>query len=166
LVTLSDNTQVEVKSLKKGDLVQTPQGSTKVLCVVKTKKLDGFADLCTMKNGLQITKHHPIKHNGVWKFPSDLVAPEMIACDFVYNLVVSDHHIVFINEVPVILLGHNYKTGILNHPYLGSQKVVDDLKAMPGWSNGLIQLEDGCMIKNKKTNECKLIYNGQENAVY
>jgi uncharacterized Zn-binding protein involved in type VI secretion len=56
-----------------------------------------------------------------------------MSCDFVYNLVIDSDHVVIINGVPLILLGHNYNHGILMHPYLGSQRVIDDLKEMPGW---------------------------------
>jgi hypothetical protein len=68
----------------------------------------------------------------------------------VYNLVIDFDHVVIINGVPLILLGHNYKKGILKHPYLGSQRVINDLKEMPGWKEGLVQLKDGCMLKDPK----------------
>lgn len=45
-------------------MVQTLNGNAKLLCVVKTKKLNGTADLCTLEGGLKITKKHPIIHNG------------------------------------------------------------------------------------------------------
>lgn len=63
-----------------------------------------------------------------------------------------------INGVAVILLGHNYTEGILKHEYLGSQKVIDDLKQMPGWNQGLVELNNGCM---KKINgqSTRLVYN-------
>lgn len=61
---MSDKSTKLVKNLKKGDMVQTLNGNAKLLCVVKTKKLNGTADLCTLEGGLKISKKHPIIHNG------------------------------------------------------------------------------------------------------
>jgi hypothetical protein len=80
--------------------------------VIKTKKLHGTADLCTLPQGLKITKNHPILHNETWIFPKDVFSPKKERCGFVYNLVVQDHHIAIINSVPVVLLGHGFTTGI------------------------------------------------------
>jgi len=67
-----------------------------------------------------------------------------MTCDAVYNMVVDQNHIAIVNEVPVILLGHNYTTGVLKDEYLGSNKIIEDLKQMPGWSEGLVKLNPGC----------------------
>ena len=74
----------------------------------------------------------------------------MVKCGAVYNLVVDREHIVFINEVPVILLGHSYTQGILRHDYLGSQKVIQDLERMPGWNTGFIILNGDCALRQNK----------------
>jgi hypothetical protein len=42
-------------------------------------------------------------------------------------MVIEDNHVTIVNDVPVILLGHNYTTGILKDDYLGSNKIIDDL---------------------------------------
>jgi hypothetical protein len=66
-----------------------------------------------------------------------------------------------INDIPCILLGHNYTTGILKNEYLGSNKVVDDLKQMPGWTEGEIEFNPGCFMKVGKNKRSKLVYNGE-----
>jgi hypothetical protein len=43
-----------------------------------------------------------------------------------------------INEIPVILMGHNYTVGILKHEYIGSQKIIKDLQLLKGWEFGLV----------------------------
>lgn len=97
---------------------------------------------------------------GDWVYPSDIVQPQQMDCEFIYNLVVDQGHVAIVNQTPLILLGHNYTQGILKHPYLGTQKVIDDLEKMPGYKQGLVLLNDGCMLKSKKTGQQKLIYNG------
>jgi len=107
---------------------------------------------------LKITPGHPVAHGGKWLYPRDIVPPSPVECDAIYNLVVDEGHIVTCNSVPLILLGHDYQEGILKHEYLGSSKVVEDLKRMPGWSQGLIELNMGCM---KKVNgvRTKIVHN-------
>jgi hypothetical protein len=54
---------------------------------------------------------------------------------------VVDHgHVAIINGVEVILLGHNFTTGILKHDYYGTNKVINDLMKMPGFNDGLVTL--------------------------
>ena len=84
----------------------------------------------------------------------------MLPCEAVYNMVVDKIHISIVNNIPAILLGHNYTTGILKHEYLGSNKIVEDLSRMPGWENGLIELNPGCFKKEGKNKRSKIVYNG------
>jgi len=116
--------------------------------------------MCTFESGLTITSGHPIVHNGEWKYPRDIVSPSTIPCPFIYNLVISSNHIVTINGTELILLGHSYTEGILKNDYLGSRKIREDLEKMPGWQNGLIELNSGCMIK-KAGQAVRMVYNGE-----
>lgn len=72
---------------------------------------------------------------------------------------------VVINGTTCICLGHSYTEGILKHAYFGSDKVVKDLKAMPGWDRGLIELRNGCIKKGKDMMINALVYNGPKLAV-
>lgn len=65
---------------------------------------------------------------GKWVYPGDIVEAKTVTCDAVFNLVVKEGHVAIVNDVPAILLGHNYTTGILKNEYLGSARVVNDLK--------------------------------------
>ena len=47
----------------------------------------------------------------------------------------------YVNEMPLILPGHSFEEGILKHEYLGSQRVIQDLKKERGWEQGFIVLE-------------------------
>ncbi|KAI9008506.1 hint-domain-containing protein [Hyaloraphidium curvatum] len=33
------------------------------------------------------------------------------------------------------------------HPYFATDKVVDDLRTMPGWERGLVEFDEGCMLR-------------------
>jgi hypothetical protein len=57
---------------------------------------------------------------------------------------------VIVNEVPLILMGHDYKAGILQHDYYGSQKVIQDFEKIQGWTNGYIEFSAGSFTKQKR----------------
>ena len=62
-------------------------------------------------------------------------------------MVLDKDHIAIVNGTPLILLGHNYTEGILKHPYLGSRAVIRDLRRLPGWDQGLIEMNGGWIKK-------------------
>jgi hypothetical protein len=120
-----------VKDIRKGDYIMSINNKkAKVECLVKFNCYNGQENLCTLENGLKITRKHPILHNGNWIYPKTITNPTFEKCEAVYNMVVSSEHIAIINNTPVILLGHNYTHGILKDNYLGSEKVRNDLKKM------------------------------------
>ena len=139
-VKMADGSLKLVRDLVKGDNVSTPSGSAKVVCILKTVQQGGEAELCFLPGGLVITAWHPVFSNGTWTFPSDLVKPVISPCDAVYSLVLDNTHIASINGTQVICLGHGYTQGILKHEYFGTQKVIDDLKQMPGFEEGEVTL--------------------------
>lgn len=143
-----------VQDLQKGDKIATPEKSigATITCVVKTKTWQGKTRMCVLSNGLMVTPGHPIKwQSKEWILPKTLVQPKFVACDYYYNLVVDRGHIAKINGVEAILLGHDYAEGILKHEYLGSTRVIQDLKKIPGFDYGLVELyqgNDGCIQKS------------------
>ena len=138
-----------VKDIKKGDEVWTPDGPAKVLCVVRTECLipePGKAELVEIGK-LVITPNHPIKLGDVWKFPKNVMNVQVLDCGAVYSFVLDQGHVVEIEGIQVICLGHGFTTPeILEHDYFGTHRVVDDLKLMNGWPEGLVQLKSGCIV--------------------
>lgn len=125
---MSDGSTMQISDLKKGHTIQTHDGNaSKVLCLIKFPNENGTKKLCEI-NGMKITRKHPIMHDGEWVYPHTIADPKEVECDAVYNLVTESNHIAIVNGTPAILLGHEYTDGILEHAYLGSKKVVDDLK--------------------------------------
>ena len=70
----------------------------------------------------------------------------------VITLVLDDYHIGFINGYQCIMLGHGFTNGILDHPYYGTNRVIDDLKENYGWHTGKVVVYDTDVkfIKEKK----------------
>ena len=136
-----------------------PNAKSRIVCVLETRFADGYTNLVNLKTGLTITEWHPIFYQGKWTFPVDVQVATNQPCSAVYSLILDSNHIVFINNMPCICLGHNYNTSILKHGYFGSGAVVDDLKEMPGWDKGKIITSAGCMSYSPKTQQAsKIMY--------
>ena len=49
-------------------------------------------------------------------------------------------------------MGHNFiENEIVNHPFFGTQKVVEELKKREGWGNGLIIFQPNCCLRDSET---------------
>ena len=108
---------------------------------------------------LYITSYHPVFIDNSWKFPININKAILTQCDAVYSILLEEHHIVEINGIQCICLAHNMNNGILEHNYYGTNKIVDDMKIMPGWHEGRIILNGDCVIRDSETNlVSKLVY--------
>merc|ERR1719273_2403760 len=142
-----------VKDLKKGDSIWTPGGKATVLCVVKTNMPTGKCDLVSLpKSDLLLTPWHPVRLKGVWKFPADVSCITTQKCDAVYSFVLDSQHVMVINNVECVTLGHNFtENKVVAHPYFGSRKIVDDLKNCDGWQIGLIEFGGPSLTRDSET---------------
>ena len=57
------------------------------------------------------------------------------------------------------MLGHNYKNGILNHPYYGTNAIINSMKNHYGWEGGKVILNDTSISfikENEMTSSIKI----------
>jgi len=150
---MSDGTVKCIENLKKGDFVMTQSGVPgKISCVVKTRISGGKLPLVKFPDGLLITPWHPVQLEGTWKFPAEVGIPEMAECPAVYSFLLESEHVMIINNIPCVTLGHGFSGPVVEHSYFGTQKVVEDLKKLVGWENGHVTLSsDNCMHRDTKT---------------
>ena len=148
LVLMADGTQKIASQIIPGDLISTvtldkdekingknKMTFTKVLGVVKTNYKNKPINLVKLPNNGLITPWHPIwssKSNN-WVFPIEeypnkvLIQSENQKDNILYNIVCGESHVIIINGIHCITLGHGYKNGILDHPYFGTKEVINDL---------------------------------------
>jgi len=153
-VLLADGTSKNVQNVRKGDMVACIENrAAEVLCILKTYCKDNQAELVEFEGGLLVTPYHPIRVNGVWSFPCDINSAKIRACPAVYSFVLKEDsgHVMIINGVECVTLGHSYDEEVVRHPYFGTRKVVDDLKAMRGWDAGLVEVHTGCLVRDAKS---------------
>ena len=169
IITMKDGSKKPICEIKSGDdlyCCNTGTYST-VLCVVKIikniKNYSGTSKLVNVGKSTSkpwITSYHPIRIDGVWKFPMDVNQPEIITGDsdgnlILYNLVLDKGHIVLINDIECVTLGHNLQDDVVRHQFFGTNIIIDDLKTFDGWSDGHITLTDDnrTVIRDSNSNE-------------
>lgn len=128
----------------------------RVVCVVA---YSGVRPVRLPGSGLVITAWHPVRDpaSGAWRFPADLAA-EALAERYVgstldeavqavlqpeqevYNLVLEAGHVVEVDGVACVTLGHGFQEDVVRHPFFGTQAVVRELQALPGWRLGWVHL--------------------------
>jgi len=141
-----------VNEIQKGDIIVNGTNKSVVKCVLKLKVNKEI--LMNNINGMLITPFHPIFYNNKWTFPNDTNKAEMKYIDYMYDFVLDSHHIVNINDIDVITLGHNFDfNDVVKHEYFGN-KIIDDLMEHEGWDNGYIILEKYQFIRG---NDMKII---------
>lgn len=150
LVKMANGNFKRVGDVKKGNQVATASGAAKVICVVKTL-CKGTAHLVELGNGLLVTPFHPVRVGGKWAFPESLGEVKERPCDAVYSFVLDAGHIMIINGIECVTLGHNFQEEVVRHAYFGSQRIIEDLKKMRGWTTGLIELQSGCLVRDTVT---------------
>jgi hypothetical protein len=141
-VNLANGSTKLVRDLKKGDIIINSDGNTaQLICIIKTTIPNGILDMVNFK-GTRVTPWHPIRMNQKWDFPCKLKEPMKTYCDFIYNFVLDAHHIITIDHIDGITLGHGMTHDpVLVHPFFGTTKVIDNLKTHPGWDSGLIEIQ-------------------------
>lgn len=59
-------------------------------------------------------------------------APKLEPCPYVYTFVLSSQHIMIINDVECVTLGHDFDDDVVRHGYFGTQAIIEDLKKLEG----------------------------------
>jgi len=148
-VLMMDGTTKMVRDVRVNDVVM---GGGVVRCVVKHECLGNKMRLCAYK-GLVITSYHPIRVEGAWVFPIDEGDEREYSCDFVFNFVLDSGHVVTVNGVEACTLGHGFKeSSVIEHGYLGTSKVTDDLRKLDGWKHGVVTLGAAAFKRNVDSN--------------
>jgi hypothetical protein len=153
-ITMAYGKNIRAKDIKPGDKIfSLNTKNIKVVAIVKciiTTNIDNYINMCVFQDGLKITPWHPIYNNGRWVFPNTISTIKSVYCEKYISFVLDNHHIAFVNNRPVITLGHNYTRDVLTHAYFGSQLVITDLEKSLEWNTGYINLtrDNHTIIRN------------------
>lgn len=154
-VLMADGSLKLVMLLTKGDRVAAPGGrSASVACVLRTVIPGGRTPLVRLpESGLLITPYHPVREAGRWAFPCDLAPAVERPCDAVYSFVLDSEHVMLINGVECVSLGHGFQEPVVKHAYFGSEQVLRDLRRCSTWESGLVSFDKLPMLHDSATGE-------------
>jgi len=148
---------IDISQLKAGDQVVTgDNGKTaRVKCIVETPTVDGTEALVELGGGVLVTPWHPCRLVGsnTWTFPCFLAPVVRHPCRIVYSFVLEGDISLRLGNSVVdgIALGHGVIDSaepILEHAYLGTRRVIDDLSNMAGWEEGRVRLAANPTIRD------------------
>lgn len=156
-VETADGNSKPCQDIRKGDSVMTSKGPAEVVCVVKTPCQNSVAKLCKIGR-LMVTEWHPISLGGEWKFPSKIQPVQSYPCEFVYSFLLEEGFPdMYIEEVKCITLAHGIKNDdVAEHPFYGTRHVVNSLKELRGWHEGLVVIRGA--MRDTETNLVNGLY--------
>jgi hypothetical protein len=149
-ILMADDTLKEIQYIKKGDRVKLPNGeSTEVECVINwTTNMN----CVTVNDKLVITPWHPIKINNEWVFPINYTNNPIQQKRKVYNLVLTDGHIVIADGIEACTLAHGFTDNeVIRHTFYGTNKVIEALNYHDpiGWETGIIKAKGIIVDENE-----------------
>jgi hypothetical protein len=143
-VLLEGGKKVALQELKRGMKVVTPKGTRRVGVVVRTAIESGRLVMCRIGE-LKVTPWHPIRIEGKWVFPANVVEAQLEECDAIYSALLEpdadvDAHAFEVDGITAITLGHGLvassRADARAHPFFGSYtKVLDSLKNLAGFES-------------------------------
>jgi len=132
-----------VSAVRPGDEVVVADGSTaRVRCVAKiARALDEDLVCLPQGGGLTITPKHPVRLEGRWVMPGEVEGAERVQHDgWVYCFVLERCHVLLVNGVECVTWGHGLNEPGVQHDYYGTNRIIEDLEALPGWKDGMVTL--------------------------
>lgn len=141
LILFADGTATPVGKVRKGDLVSCGDNRVaSVRCVTFSTGLFEMVDI----DGFSLTSTHPVRNSdNEWVYPKD-ISLNRSEYDEVINFLLDDHHEIVglcshsLSLIRCCTLGHGLKGNIIEHDYLGTDKVVRDLENIPEFNSGLV----------------------------
>ena len=133
-----------IKDIKKGMFIGSQGKVVKVVSLVEsppTEMIKIYDFWVSRKHPLLVKKPGRVP---VWAhaetFDHDQTNIRMLKC---FNMVLDGGHVVEVSNsgIEAVTLGHGRTGGIVEHDYLGTNKIVNDLSKAPGWDQGFVQIK-------------------------
>ena len=152
LTTLENGTKISVGDLKKGMRVITVKGVATIKLVVVSRIKNHETLMCHFDTGLKITPYHPIKLNGYWTYPCKVVEPIPTRTPVVISVVLDKYHILRVDDIETVTLGHDLTEPIVSHSFFGSPQVMEQLQHHPTFESGTVILPEETIERDPNTN--------------
>ena len=84
-----------------------------------------------------ITPWHPVLSKGAWVQPASFVPVVDVPMPVVYNMILDKGHIINVDGVLSVTLGHGFTGPVIEHAFFGNKAaVLRDISAQPGFAEG------------------------------
>ena len=134
-IRMGDGSYKLIKDVVAEEQVWTPGGPVYITAVVVCGTQMSSQPMSQIGR-LSITPWHPIQLKDKWIFPAAMGPYTSRPIKTVYNFVLPSIHIVDVEGIECCTLGHGYHGPVIGHPFFGTERVIDCLKALPGWEAG------------------------------
>ena len=135
MIRMADNKYMEIENIRKGMYVWTVSGPALVEYALVLGSKNQTQVMCQVGK-LWITPWHPILINNEWKHPETITPMVNRIMPIVYNLILDRGYIIEADDIQTVTLGHGLKGNIIEHDFFGNkQKILDDLKDLPGFND-------------------------------
>jgi hypothetical protein len=148
-VLLADGSRRAVESLRKGDEVWTRGGSARILALVECRR-ESYHRMYTI-NGVTLSPEYPFRRGEQWARPMDMPFYTETLMPTVYAVILELSYTIDVGGFECVTLGHGLTGGIVEHRYLGSQRVIEDVRNQPGWESGRPVYQNLIVIHNRVT---------------
>ena len=135
-----------VKDLKPNDVVKTDKGFSKVKHIVITD-MNKNISMCKLNQNAYITNWHPVRINNEWIFPNNCLKNLDIFVDKIYNLILQNDHIIYLNGIEVVTLGHGFEGEVIQHDFFGNMKEINKHYVSKS-KDGYIKLNQNDILRN------------------
>jgi hypothetical protein len=143
---MADGSVKTVGKVRKGDIVSCGDNRVAtVRCVTFSPGLFEMVDI----DGFSLTSTHPIRsldpNENKWVYPKD-ISSNRSEYDQVVNFLLDAHHEIVgvrsrsLTPIRCCTLAHGLKGEVIEHDYLGTDKVTRDLEKIPGFYCGVISV--------------------------
>lgn len=167
LVKMADGTEKRCDEIRPGDM---DIAGYKIRCVLKT--LVTKADIVRVGAAVDrryatggFTMWHPVFVNNAWHHPADIGTVETIQTDALYNFVLEKEvevgiagepipvrpGMLIVDGVMTCTLGHGFTGPIIEHAYFGTNSIIADIAASPGWDTGYVTWTSSHPVRDPAT---------------
>jgi len=157
LVRMADDSKKAIRFLLQGDQVWTPTGPATVRFHVTLHTSQPSQPLVQFGPTTGVTPWHPCREvhaDGTyssWTFPASLQQFDARPLKTVYNLVLTEGHIIESGDHQFVTLAHGFQEAPLKHDFFGTEAVIKALQSQPGAAKGHPVYQDCVAIKDPES---------------
>jgi len=157
LVRMADNSTKAIQYILQGDQVWTPTGPATVRFHVTFHTSQPSQPLVQFSPTTGVTPWHPcrvVNPDGTyspWTFPATLQQFDARPLKTVYNLVLTEGHIIESGTHQFVTLGHGFQEAPLKHDFFGTDACIQALQAQPGVAKGYPIYNDCVALKDPES---------------